>query len=160
MKIQQRRGAGAMLAFGAVMLSGCATTDIVHYRDAGAIGPYSGAVAANGFIFVSGKIGDPQTDFEQQVRDVLATIDRQLDEVGSDWSRVVQVTVYLTDMSRYSAFNALYLDHVGEPFPARVVVEVSALPAGALLEVQVTAASRDSGRSSGTHIGGSVSIRG
>jgi 2-iminobutanoate/2-iminopropanoate deaminase len=121
------------------LVNGCASTGIVHYRDPGAIGPYSGAVAANGFVFLSGKIGDPKTNFTDQVHAVLATIDKQLAEVKSDWAHVVQVTVYLTDMNRYADFNAIYSNHVGLPDPARVVVEVSALPAGALVEIQVTA---------------------
>ncbi len=103
------------------------------------LGPYSGAVVAGNFCFVSGKIGNPQTSFEQQVRDALAAVEADLAAAELTLADVVSVTVYLTDLDNYAAFNGIYAEILHEPYPARACVEVSALPASAQVEISVIA---------------------
>ncbi len=111
----------------------------VYQKAEGAIGPYSGAVLAGDFCFVAGKIGDRSGSFEQEVVSVLDAVEEELGRAGLQLSDVVAATVYLTDMERYGDFNKLYGARFQDPYPARVCVAVAALPAGARVEVQVTA---------------------
>ena len=112
-----------------------------------AIGPYSQAVIAGELVFVSGQIPlDPATgemvaeSFEAQVKRALANVGAVLQAAGSGLTRVVKVNVYLTDMDRFAAFNQIYSQYFGEHRPARAVVQVSALPRGAQVEVEAVAA--------------------
>ncbi|MBZ4659052.1 MAG: reactive intermediate/imine deaminase [Desulfacinum sp.] len=111
-----------------------------------AIGPYSQAVQAGPWVYVSGQIPlVPETgemagaDFETQARQVLANVQAVLEAAGCGLSDVVAADVFLTDLKNFQAFNQLYADFFGDHKPARAVVEVSALPRGALLEMKCTA---------------------
>ena len=111
------------------------------------IGPYSPAVTAGRFIFLSGQIGmDPETrefagkDIDSQTKQVLENISGLLREVGLDSSSVIQCTVYLTDIRDYQKMNLLYGGYFGDgTYPARTTVQVAALPAGALIEIAAIA---------------------
>jgi len=110
-----------------------------------AVGPYSQAVKAGGLVFVSGQI--PLTPsgemvkggIAEQVRQALANLRAVLSAAGSGLDRVVQVTVYLTDMDAFEELNRVYAEFFEEPYPARAVVEVSRLPKGAQVEVAAVA---------------------
>ncbi|SMC21721.1 endoribonuclease L-PSP [Desulfacinum hydrothermale DSM 13146] len=111
-----------------------------------AIGPYSQAVQAGPWVYVSGQIPlVPETgemvgdDFQAQARQVLANVKAVLEAAGCHLSDVVAVDVFLTDLGPFQVFNRLYADFFGEHKPARAVVEVSALPKGALLEMKCVA---------------------
>ncbi|MDE2611888.1 MAG: RidA family protein [Burkholderiales bacterium] len=110
-------------------------------------GHYSHAAVAGGLVFVAGqlpiardgrKLGDEP--FEVQARQVLANVQAALEGAGSSVAQLVQVRVYLTDLDRWPAFNALYAAWVGTHRPARAVVPVPALHFGLLLEVEAVAA--------------------
>ncbi len=112
-----------------------------------AIGPYSQAIRANGLVFVSGQIPlDPQTgeivagDFAMQASRSLENMKQVLAAAGCGIEKVVAVDVFLTDISLFSAFNEVYGSFFSEHKPARAVVEVSALPRGAMVEVKCIAA--------------------
>jgi 2-iminobutanoate/2-iminopropanoate deaminase len=111
-----------------------------------AIGPYSQAVVAPPFVFVSGQIGmDPATgdlvgeDLESQARQALDNLRQILTTAGSGMEQVTAVEVFLTDMGRFADFNAIYAKYFSARPPARAVVEVSALPKGACVEIKCTA---------------------
>ncbi len=111
-----------------------------------AIGPYSQAVVAGDLVFVSGQIPiAPATgemvveSFEAQVRRALANLGAVLQAAGSSPARVVKVNVYLTDMGLFAEFNKVYAEYFGEHRPARAVVQVSALPRGAQVEIEAVA---------------------
>jgi 2-iminobutanoate/2-iminopropanoate deaminase len=111
------------------------------------IGPYSPAVRVGEFLFVSGQIAlDPETgemvrgDIGTETRQVLENVNRVLRAAGYDSSQVVSATVYLTDMKQYAVMNLVYGGYFEEGnFPARVAVEVAALPRGANVEIAVIA---------------------
>lgn len=110
------------------------------------VGPYSQAIKANGWLYVSGQIPlDPVTgllaeeSFEHQVRKVLDTIKAILETGGSGLDRVVKVTIFLADMERFAELNAIYAEYFGESCPARACVEVSRLPRGAQVEIEAIA---------------------
>lgn len=112
-----------------------------------AIGPYSQAILAGGFVHCSGQIAlDPATgtlvegDVSAQAERVLANLAAVLAAAGSDLSRVVKCTVYLRSMSDFAAVNAVYARHFpGDAPPARATVAVLDLPKGALVEIDCTA---------------------
>ena len=110
-----------------------------------AIGPYSQAVSANGLLFLSGQIGiDPavgkitgKTALEQ-AEQIFRNIGAILDAAGTGYERVVKTTVFLLDMTVFPEINKLYARYFTS-LPARSCVAVSALPAGAQIEVEVIA---------------------
>lgn len=111
-----------------------------------AIGPYSQAVKANGLVYTSGQVAlDPATgnlvtdSFEAQVRQVLQNLEAVLREAGSDFSRVLKATVFLTDMANFQALNAIYAEKFGDHKPARTTVAVSQLPKDAAVEIDLIA---------------------
>jgi len=111
-----------------------------------AIGPYSQAVIAADLVFVSGQIPlDPATgqlvsgDFGAETRRVLANVEAILRAAGCDRSRVVKATVFLTDLALFGELNAIYAEFFGDHRPARAVVQVSALPRGARVEMEAVA---------------------
>lgn len=111
-----------------------------------AIGPYSQAIEAGNTIYVSGQLGlDPATgkfpgdDTESQARQSLTNIKNILREAGADLRDVVTVTVLLTDLVDFAAVNKIYAEFFEEPYPARACYEVSNLPAGGRIEIQVVA---------------------
>ena len=112
-----------------------------------AIGPYSQAVEAGGFIFVSGQIPlVPATgeivkgDIEAQTMQVLENLREILTAAGSSLEQAVKTTVYLTDITDFSRVNDVYARYFTKEPPARVCVEVSDLPKQALVEMDVIAA--------------------
>lgn len=111
-----------------------------------AIGPYSQAVVAAPFIFVSGQLGlDPASgdlvgdDLESQARQALENLRQILIAAGSSLERTTAVEVFLTDMGQFMAFNAIYAEYFSAHKPARAAVEVGALPKGGCVEIKCTA---------------------
>jgi len=111
-----------------------------------AVGPYSTAVVAGETVFLSGMIPlDPATNkiveggVEAQAVRVLENIKIVLEEMGLGMENAVKTTVYMTDLKQFAAVNAIYKDWFGPDYPARSCVEVSALPLGAQIEIEVTA---------------------
>lgn len=121
--------------------------DIVQTNDApAAIGPYSQAVSSGSMLFVSGQLGmDPETgelvssDFQSQAEQALKNLHNIVKAGGFDVSHVMAVDVFLTDMKRFAAFNEIYKKFFSTHKPARAVVEVSALPKGAMVEIKCVA---------------------
>ena len=112
-----------------------------------AIGPYSQAIEAGGFIFVSGQIPlIPATgeivegSVEVQTARVLENLKAILEAAGSSLENVVKTTVYITNMDDFTKVNGIYGQYFQENPPARVCVEVGKLPKGALVEIDVIAA--------------------
>jgi 2-iminobutanoate/2-iminopropanoate deaminase len=111
-----------------------------------AIGPYSQGIAYKDLLFLSGQIGlNPKTGtiesstIEGQTRQVMSNIQAVLAAVGSDLSRVLKVTVFLSDIQEFATFNKIYGEFFGDLPPARSTVEVSKLPRDAKVEVDVIA---------------------
>lgn len=108
-----------------------------------AIGPYSQAIEAGDFIYVSGQIGiDPRTadvvnGIEKQTEQVLKNLQAILSEAGTDFSQVVKFTIYLQSMDDFATVNEIYGSYLSEPYPARATVEVSRLPKDVLVEMDV-----------------------
>ncbi|MBQ3126299.1 MAG: RidA family protein [Clostridia bacterium] len=113
-----------------------------------AIGPYSQAVSIGGLIYTSGQIAlDPVSgqitgsDVTAQAEQVMRNLEAVLTAAGSSLDRIVKTTCFLTDMADFAAFNAVYARYITTA-PARSCVAVSALPKGALVEVEVIASTR------------------
>ena len=111
-----------------------------------AVGPYSQAVVSGNFVFVSGQIPlDPETgkmiegDIEEKTKRVLENVSAVLESVGLSLKNVVKVTVFITDLSNFEKVNKVYSEFFGDHKPARSFVEVSALPKGAEIEIEVIA---------------------
>lgn len=112
-----------------------------------AIGPYSQAVIANGFLFTAGQIPlDPATgqivggDVVAQADRVLANLTAVLTAAGTSWKQVVKTTVFLHDMNDFPLVNEAYARALGDSRPARSTVQVAALPRGVLVEIDAIAA--------------------
>ena len=112
-----------------------------------AIGPYSQAIEANGFVFASGQLPiDPTTGqfpeggVKEQTRQSLLNAQAILREAGLELKNVVKTTVFLASMDDFAAMNEVYASFFGEPFPARSAVAVKTLPKGALVEIECIAA--------------------
>lgn len=112
-----------------------------------AIGPYSQAVEANGFVFASGQLPiDPSTGqfpeggVKEQTRQSLLNAQAILREAGLELQNVVKTTVFLASMDDFAAMNEVYSSFFSEPFPARSAVAVKTLPKGALVEIECIAA--------------------
>ena len=108
--------------------------------------PYSQAISAGGLVFVSGQVALTPGASElagsgvaEQTEQVLANLRAILEAAGSGLDRVVKTTVYLRNLDDFQAMNDVYRRHVGEVPPARATVEVSALPSGALVEIDAIA---------------------
>lgn len=111
-----------------------------------AIGPYSQAIMVGDFLFASGQIAiNPATGeiveggIEAQTRQVMENVKNILQAAGMDFSNVVKTTVFITNMDDFGKVNEIYANYFGENPPARSCVEVSRLPKGALIEVEVIA---------------------
>lgn len=111
------------------------------------IGPYSQGVEANGLVFFSGQIAiDPSVgkivaaDVEGQTRQVLKNIESLLAAASLTPADVVKTTVFIKNIADFGKVNALYAKLFASQAPARSCVEVSALPAGALVEIEIVAA--------------------
>lgn len=112
----------------------------------GAIGPYSQAVRAGGFLFVSGQIAlDPATgrlvdgDVSAQARQVMRNLEAILREAGASFANVVRSTIYLADLDDFAAVNEVYGACFEPPAPARATVQVARLPRDARVEIDVVA---------------------
>ena len=110
------------------------------------IGPYSQAIKANGFLFVSGQIAlDPHTgefagaDVRQQTERVMDNLKAILEASGVSLGHVVKTTVYLKDMNEFTAMNEVYARYFAAAPPARSTVEVACLPKDVLVEIDVIA---------------------
>jgi 2-iminobutanoate/2-iminopropanoate deaminase len=115
-------------------------------RAPAAIGPYSQAVVAGGFVFCSGQIPlDPATGtmveggVAEQTEQVLRNLGAVLEAAGTGFERVVKTTVFLADMADFTAMNEVYARYFAADPPARATVEASALPRGARVEIEVIA---------------------
>ena len=110
-----------------------------------AIGPYSQAVVAHGFVFCSGQIGlTPEGErvvggVAAEARQTLENLRRVLEAAGSGLERVVKVTIYLADMADFAAVNAVYSEYFPEDPPARAAVAVRQLPKDFLVEMDAIA---------------------
>lgn len=111
-----------------------------------AIGPYSQAILADGWLYTAGQIGlDPETGefvgdgVEEQARRALTNLEAVLAEAGLDFGDVVKTTVFLADMDDYGAVNDIYGEHFRAPYPARSAVEAATLPRDARVEIELVA---------------------
>ncbi len=111
-----------------------------------AIGPYSQAVIANGFLFTAGQIAlDPATGqivaggIVEQTERVMENLQAVLTAAGVTWQDVVKTTVYLHDLSHFPTVNEIYGKWLGDARPARSTVQVPGLPRGALVEIDAIA---------------------
>ena len=118
-------------------------------RAPAAIGPYSQGIAAAPWLFVSGQLGiQPETgelvssDFAPQARQALENLRQIVLAAGSDLNQVTAVDVFVTNIEDFAEFNKIYTEYFSEHRPARAVVEVSALPKGACVEIKCIAACR------------------
>ncbi len=120
---------------------------IIHSAGApGAVGPYSQATSFGELLFTAGQIPlDPVSGqlvgggIEDQTRRVLLNLEAVLEAGGSDLSRVLKTTVFLTDLGDFTAMNSVYADFFKESPPARSTVQVSALPKAAIVEIEAIA---------------------
>ena len=111
-----------------------------------AVGTYSQGISTDNIIFTAGQIPlDPSTgeviegDFKDRVRRVLLNIDGILAEVGSSLSNAVKLTVFMTDLTRFSELNEVFLEFFEKDPPARSALEVSKLPLGVDVEIECVA---------------------
>jgi len=111
-----------------------------------AIGPYSQAIDAGGFVFCSGQIGlDPATGalvdggVAAECRQVMQNLGGVLEAAGVGWTDVVRMTLYLVRLDDFAVVNDVYASFLTPPYPARVTVGVASLPRGAALEIDAVA---------------------
>ena len=107
--------------------------------------PYSQAIRNGDLVFVSGQLGLKPGDtaisglIQDQTEQIFQNLKAILEEAGSGLDRIVKTTVFLTDLGDFQGMNEVYARHVGEERPARSTVEISALPSGALVEIEAIA---------------------
>ena len=108
------------------------------------VGPFSQAVKVDGFIYFSGQVGqDPATrkvvtgGIVPETERIFQNLSAVLKAAGKSFDDVVRAGVYLTNMSDYVALNGIYAKHFSQPFPARTVIAVAALPLGACVEIDL-----------------------
>jgi 2-iminobutanoate/2-iminopropanoate deaminase len=111
-----------------------------------AIGPYSQAIVANGFVFTAGQIAlDPATgqvvdgDVVAQTEQALANLGAVLKQAGASWGSVVKTTVFLSDMADFPRVNEVYARAFGDARPARSTVAAAGLPRNVLVEIEAVA---------------------
>ena len=120
--------------------------EVASYKAAGAIGPYSQAVAAGNLVFVSGQLpinaetGEMPSDIKAQTRQSIENIKHILSEVGATLDNVVKTTVFLADMEYFVPMNEVYAEEFKAVFPGRCAFAVKELPKKALVEIEVIAA--------------------
>jgi len=121
--------------------------EIIETKSAPApIGPYSQAIRANGFVFVSGQIPVcPETGLVAeggiggQTRQVMKNMAAILAAAGSRFDRVVKTTVFLSNLDNFAEFNQVYAEYFGEAKPARATVQAARLPKEVLVEIEAVA---------------------
>jgi 2-iminobutanoate/2-iminopropanoate deaminase len=108
--------------------------------------PYSQAIRANGFVFVSGQLAlEPDhaeivgESIEEQTEKIFDNLQAILEEAGSGLDRIVKMTVFLLDLGDFGGMNEVYARRVGQPPPARATIEISNLPSGAKVEIEAIA---------------------
>lgn len=123
-----------------------ATQSISTEKAPKAIGPYSQAVQAGPFLFISGQIPiDPKTgdlvleNIESQTRRVMENLKGILEAAGGSLESIVKTTIYLTDLGHFGSVNKVYGSYFGSSLPARATVEVSNLPKGVGVEIEAIA---------------------
>jgi 2-iminobutanoate/2-iminopropanoate deaminase len=111
-----------------------------------AVGPYSQAIIANGFVFTAGQIPiNPasgkieQSDLKSQVRQVLRNIQVVLEAARTQLANIVKLTVFMVDLSDFAKLNEVFLEFFPEKQPARSAVQISRLPLNALVEIEAVA---------------------
>jgi len=119
---------------------------IVTEKAPKAVGPYSQAVKANGFVFCAGQIPlDPVTGemvsggIQEQTVRVFENLQAVLEAAGSSLEKVVKAQVFLQDLNDFAPMNEVYASYFAEPYPARDTFQVARLPKGALVEISVIA---------------------
>ena len=112
-----------------------------------AVGPYSQAIATDSLLFTAGMIPiDPQTgkiaeaDIETHAHQVFRNLQAVAEAAGTDLSKALKVTVFLTNMADFQRVNSVYAQYFQPPYPARSAIEVAALPLGAAIEVEAVIA--------------------
>ena len=121
---------------------------VIHtYHAPAAIGPYSQAIKVNGMLFVSGQIPINPASGEIEGKDIVAQSTQVFEnlkaiiaQAGSDMGSIVKTTVYLQDIKDFAAMNKVYATYFTADYPARVAVQVAALPKGALVEIDAICA--------------------
>lgn len=115
-----------------------------------AVGPYSQAIVANGFVFTAGQVPlIPGTKdlasggIQEQTRQALNNVKAVLEAAGSDLAHVVKVTVFLDNIDDFAAMNEIYAEYFTENPPARSAFEVARLPLGAMIEIEAVAVLKD-----------------
>ena len=105
--------------------------------------PYSQAISANGFVFVSGQLalrpgetGLVEAGIAEQTEQIFSNLRAILEEAGTSIENLVRTTVFLQDLSDFGGMNEVYARHVGDRPPARATVEIAGLPMGALVEIE------------------------
>lgn len=118
-------------------------------RAPAAIGPYSQAIVANGFVFTAGQIALDAASGQVVAGDVVAQAERVLlnlrailEEAGSSFADVVKTTVFLADMADFPRVNEVYAKAFGNARPARSTVQAAGLPRGVLVEIEAVAVAR------------------
>jgi reactive intermediate/imine deaminase len=108
-----------------------------------AIGPYSQAIKAGDYVYISGQIPlDPEKmtlvsdSFDQQAKRVFQSLQAIVTETGGTMADVIKINLYLTDLSYFGTVNELMAEYFKEPYPARAAIEVSGLPKGAQFEAE------------------------
>ncbi|HSM11427.1 MAG TPA: RidA family protein [Lysobacter sp.] len=108
-----------------------------------ALGPYSQAVGHGNLVFLSGQVGlDPASGtlveggIEEQARQVFRNLRAVCQAAGGDLDGIVKLTIYLVDLGNFALVNAVMAENFAAPYPARATIEISALPAGAEVEVE------------------------
>lgn len=111
------------------------------------VGPYSVVTEANGFVFVSGQVGVDtavgklvEGGVEPETHQIMRNLAGILGDVGLAYADIVKTTIFLADMADFPVVNAAYGEYVADAKPARSTVEVSALPLGVQVEIEVIAA--------------------
>jgi len=110
-----------------------------------ALGPYNHACEVNGFVFTSGQLGiDPATGklvegVEAQAHQALTNLENVLKTAGATMKDVLKTTIFLVDLNDFAVVNKVYAEHFGSDFPGRSCVQVSKLPAGGLVEIELVA---------------------
>jgi 2-iminobutanoate/2-iminopropanoate deaminase len=110
-----------------------------------AVGPYSQAIVANGFIFCAGQLGiDPQRgdlldSVENQTHQAIKNLQAVLEAGGSSLEHTVKTTIFIQDMNDYAKINEIYGSYFDKHKPARATVEVARLPKDALVEIEAIA---------------------
>ena len=111
----------------------------------GAIGPYSQAAEAGGMVFLSGQVpldpesGELQQGIEAQTEQVMSNLKAVLEHCGLGFENVIKTSIFLTDLGNFKTINDIYEKWLGDAKPARATVQVSALPVGADVEIDMIA---------------------